>query len=110
MNTYTDKEIRRMAEGCKQCGDERVGEMLEAWLSERQTRKVPDGWKLVPIKPTDEMLDKGKTAHYLAEEECRILVNASDNSPESADSGSMRWRKNRAAFVYNHMLNAAPDR
>lgn len=35
----TDEDIRAMADGCKQCGDSRVGEMLEAWLAERQAAR-----------------------------------------------------------------------
>lgn len=49
--TYTNEQIRAMADGCKQCGDSRVGEMLEAWLAERQAARdgVTDEFR--PIRP-----------------------------------------------------------
>lgn len=72
--TYTNEQIRAMADGCKQCGDSRVGEMLEAWLAERQAAR--DEWKLVPVEPTSEMLDAPKWTRIECERIYRAMLSA----------------------------------
>lgn len=72
--------------------------------------KVPDGWRLVPVEPTEDMYMAGQWAHYQAEEECRIeIANADGHSFFNEKPETMRRRKNRAAHVYKAMLAAAPN-
>ena len=70
---------------------------------------VPDGWMLVPIEPTEAMKLAGQTAHYEAEEACRIEIAEADIFANKEKPGTMRRRKNRAAFVYKRMLANAPQ-
>jgi hypothetical protein len=69
---------------------------------------APDGWQLVPAEPTEEMRLAGQFAHYEAEEACRIEIAEADILSNEEKPGTMRRRKNRAAFVYKRMLSAAP--
>jgi hypothetical protein len=77
-----------------------------AWQARAQASGVPDGWKLVPIDLTVNMLDAGKQAHYCAEEACRTEL-MEEYLPE-ADRESMRWRSNRVVSIFDAILAAAP--
>lgn len=59
-----------------------------------------EGMVLVPVEPTEAMLEAGKVAHREAEVRCE----------QEAHLGAkgMMWRMNRAAHVYAAMLAAAP--
>lgn len=59
---------------------------LEFWVAGRKSvSAIPTGWRLVPIEPTEEMLDDGKEAQLF---------------------GSPSYRS--ALFVYRAMLAASP--
>lgn len=89
---------------------EAIADQQEIIAAIAQPVSEPDGWKLVPIEPTEKMLEAGKGAHYQAQNECRALVEQSNETLEPADSRSMLWRKNRVVSVYEAMLSAAPKR
>lgn len=54
--------------------------------------KVPDGWKLVPVKPTPEMVE----AYFAGKMEAQSYIH------------QMRARE-RVSIDYNSMLAAAPE-
>lgn len=71
---------------------------------------IPPGYVVVPVEPTVDMQTAGAIAHSQAEESCRIeLAQEDDIVFSQCPSDSMRWRKNRAAYVYKSMLAAAPQ-
>ena len=77
--------------------------VLRAALEQSQvnSQEIPEGWKLVPVEPTDEMREAGKDAHY--EAETRI---------SDADAWSLTGfahRTVRASYIYRAMLAAAPQ-
>ena len=80
-----------------------ANETLRAALEQPQVNspEIPEGWKLVPVEPTDEMREAGKDAHYEAE------TRTSD-----ADAWSLTGfahRVVRASYIYRAMLAAAPQ-
>ena len=62
--------------------------------------EIPDGWKLVPVKPTHDMQEAGIDAHYEAEKKMQ--------EPNAWEPGGFAERKVRASHVYRAMLAAAP--
>jgi hypothetical protein len=85
--------IRNVSDGLKRLGEFEAAEMLTdyaALLRERESAsaRVPDGWQLVPIEPTDEMIDKGTDQyeceqgdtwyrnHQLSEGDCIAIYKA----------------------------------
>lgn len=71
---------------------------------------IPPGYVVVPVEPTVDMQTAGAIAHSQAEESCRIeLAQEDDIVFSQCPADSMRWRKNRAAYVYKSMLAAAPQ-
>lgn len=73
------------------------GEVMEAAriaLAALTAPAVPEGWKLVPIEPTDEM--------------CKAAFEARDKWPSAHCDN---WREQRYSFAqprYKAMLDAAP--
>lgn len=86
--------------------DAPVREALRAALEQPQDHPeqrldmVPAGWKLVPVKLTQEMLAAGRDAHYKAENRIQ--------EPGSWEPGGFAKRAVRAAHVFQAMLAAAP--
>lgn len=62
---------------------------------------VPAGWKLVPVEPTQGMIEAGKDAHYEAEKRIQ--------EPGAWKQGGFAKRAVRAAHVFQAMLDAAPQ-
>lgn len=60
-------------------------------------RSVPDGWKLVPVNPTDAMLKKGELAYWQKERDI-----CSPTPTEEPGIGA-------AGYCYLAMLAAAPQ-
>ena len=66
--------IERAAENWQE-----VGAMMEAWLRARTAQGVPEGWMLVPVEPTQEMLNAMVSNHKrLGVSWCEVL----DAAPE----------------------------
>ena len=62
---------------------------------------APAGWKLVPVEPTQGMIEAGKDAHYEAEKRIQ--------EPGAWKQGGFAKRAVRAAHVFQAMLDAAPQ-
>lgn len=76
---------------------------LRAALNQPQVNspEIPEGWRLVPVEPTEEMRDAGKDAHYEAE------TRTSDSDAWSLTG--FAHRVVRASYIYRAMLAAAPQ-
>lgn len=68
-------------------------------VSQPQAEAVPPGYALVPVEPTQEMLEAGKTGHY--EAECKV------SEPGAWGPHGFANRKVRVAHVYRAMIDAA---
>jgi hypothetical protein len=84
---------------CKALGREWEPEGISAWtlisiLGERQA--APSGWKLVPIEPTDEMLDDGHEA-----------LDDLHHTGRFGECPGLKWGDAKAC--YQAMLSAAPS-
>lgn len=96
------------SDACRNGADEIASlRALLAAANSAEGKVVPDGYVLVPVEPTEAMLEAGQNAHYEAEEMCRVEIAEADVIVRQAlDKTSMRFRKNRAAHSYKAMLNA----
>lgn len=83
----TDKDVMRGRDECRLLADHILNELDRA-LSQSEQGRVPEGWKLVPVEPTEEMVDAGVDA------EC----------PPGCE-GAVE----EVVFTYRAMLAAAPQ-
>ena len=65
------------------------------------TATTPEGWKLVPVELTHEMLRAGRDSHYEAEKRIQ--------DQDAWSPGGFAKRAVRAAHVFQAMLAAAPQ-
>jgi hypothetical protein len=78
---------------------------LQSVEGERKAVMVPEGWKLVPIEPTPEMLARAVPAAV-------ALVDQGPEQNEQTRAQAERYacqRRNEAAAYYRAMLAAAPS-
>jgi hypothetical protein len=61
---------------------------------------IPEGWQLVPIKPTEEMIDCGAQG----------MASFQEDSvwPDSWDATQVKGMRHDAKKAYRYMLSAAP--
>jgi hypothetical protein len=71
--------------------------------------RVPEGYALAPVEPTDKMLKAGQDAHYEAEDLMSTELNIDPVDYAMVKKDSMRIRKNRAKHVFKAMLQATPE-
>lgn len=104
---YSDEETARIfgiktgwnyAIACSHC--ESVGSCSETMVGAINlwnSRHIPEGYALVPLEMTEEMLESGKVAHYEADKE----------ADEAFDPKGMGLRRNRVAHIYKAIITAA---
>jgi hypothetical protein len=87
-NCECSMSISMLGDGCRYCQPQEYIDRLSEWLDEQgailekleDSAVVPEGWKLVPIKPTLDMIyaahEDGCIDHYEAEITWEIMVAA----------------------------------
>jgi len=78
--------------------------LVRRWAQAEWASQQPapvQGWKLVPVEPTSEMLLAGRDAHYEAENKI--------DSPEAWEAGGFANRSVRVRHTFAAMLAAAPQ-
>ncbi|MDF3837162.1 hypothetical protein P3W85_30025 [Cupriavidus basilensis] len=69
--------------------------------------KVPDGWTLVPIEPTKEMIETGSYADWVGCIESREGLSILPSAPGDAEDEDITDRKLKGG-IWAAMLSAAP--
>ena len=79
---------------------------LRAALEQPQVNspEIPEGWKLVPVKPTEEMLDAA-----IDEADWRVKVPGADAEAVSVAEQMNNMAKAAMASTYRALLEAAPE-
>lgn len=77
--------------------DQKFTGFVAAWQAARRAQEVPDGWVLVPIEPTEKMVNEGSCAQtfqhghryigeYAAKAAWRSMLAAAPRPPEEAST------------------------
>jgi hypothetical protein len=86
--------ISMLGDGCRYCQPQEYIDRLGEWLDEQgailekleDSAVVPEGWKLVPIKPTRNMIDAAHDSQCITRYEATItweeMIKASPEPPE----------------------------
>jgi hypothetical protein len=90
--------ISMLGDGCRYCQPQEYIDRLNEWLDEQgailekleDSAVVPEGWKLVPIKPTRNMIDAAHDSQCITRYEATItweeMIEASPTPPEQEPS------------------------
>ncbi|MBS7349633.1 MAG: hypothetical protein KIG95_05655 [Comamonas sp.] len=83
---YTDPQFEELARTYGVWGTAQAALCAEFWQAARRAQVVPQGWKLVPVEPTQEMKRAGMSERHddLSRSVYQAMLAAAPQPPEAA--------------------------